>query len=176
MDNKSELWSKCVAFHGHLCGGLAVGYQASLLAMELLDITGAAEDEEIVCITENNACGVDAIQALLGCTFGKGNLIAKPRGKQAFSFYSRNTGKSVRLVLRRTPELSKEERRQWLMSGYCHEMFDIKEPVDALPGEAVIYRTCVCDKCGEPMAENHTHLSDGSILCDDCYPTDTRAL
>ena len=28
-----------------------------------------AEDEEIVCVTENDACGVDGIQFVLGCTW-----------------------------------------------------------------------------------------------------------
>ena len=59
-----------------------------------------ALDEEIVCVTENDACCVDAIQVLLGCTYGKSNLIPYLRGKIAFSFYLRATGASVRLVLK----------------------------------------------------------------------------
>ena len=31
-------WEKCVAFHGHSCGGLTIGYKAALYAMDLLDI------------------------------------------------------------------------------------------------------------------------------------------
>lgn len=31
-----------------------------------------AEDEEIVAIVENDACGVDDLQCVTGCTFGKG--------------------------------------------------------------------------------------------------------
>jgi formylmethanofuran dehydrogenase subunit E len=42
---------------------------------------------------ENNSCSVDAIQEILGCTFGKGNLIYKDRGKQVFTIYSRGNGK-----------------------------------------------------------------------------------
>ena len=37
-DLDRTLWERCVEFHGHACGGLAVGYQASLYAMELLGI------------------------------------------------------------------------------------------------------------------------------------------
>lgn len=66
--------------------------------MELLELDFSA-DEDVVCITENDACGVDAIQVLLGCSVGKGNLLFHLRGKQAFSFYNRKTGKAVRLVL-----------------------------------------------------------------------------
>ena len=91
-------WEKCVAFHGQECPGLTIGYRAALYAIDLLELT-FSDDEQIVCITENDACGVDAIQVLLGCSVGKGNLLFHMPGKQAFSFYNRKTGKSVRLVL-----------------------------------------------------------------------------
>ena len=67
--------------------------------MELLEIT-FSPDEQLVCIAENDACGCDAIQAILGCSVGKGNLLFHMTGKQAFSFYNRKTDKSLRLVLR----------------------------------------------------------------------------
>ena len=38
---------------------------------------------------ENDACSVDAIQVVLGCSVGKGNLLFHMRGKQAYSFYER---------------------------------------------------------------------------------------
>ena len=95
-------WEKCVAFHGHACGGLTIGFKAAQYAASLLGLTRSA-DEQVVCVAEHDACGVDAIQALLGCTAGKGNLIFRVQGKQAFSFYERASGRSVRLVLRRGP-------------------------------------------------------------------------
>ena len=85
-----------MAFHGHACGGLTIGFQAARYGMELLELDFSA-DEDVVCITENDACGVDAIQVLLGCSVGKGNLLFHLRGKQAFSFYNRKTG-MVRLA------------------------------------------------------------------------------
>ena len=77
---KQKTWRDCAEFHGHECGGLTIGYKAALYAIKLLDI-GRAEDEEIVCISENDACGVDAIQVMLGCTAGKGNLLFHLAGK-----------------------------------------------------------------------------------------------
>ena len=56
-------WEKCVAFHGHACGGLTIGYKAACYAAELLELDFSG-DEQLVCIAENDACGVDAIQAL----------------------------------------------------------------------------------------------------------------
>ena len=65
MDENKALWERAVAFHGHMCGGLTIGYKAALYAIELLELKFSA-DEEVVCIAENDACGVDAIQVILG--------------------------------------------------------------------------------------------------------------
>lgn len=101
--DKKVLWEKAVAFHGHVCPGLTIGYRAALYAIDLLDLT-FSDDEQVVCISENDACGCDAIQVILGCSIGKGNLLFHMTGKQAFSFYNRKTGKSVRLVLNKPIE------------------------------------------------------------------------
>ena len=53
-----KTWQDCVAFHGHECGGLTIGYKAALYAIELLDLE-FSDDEQVVCISENDACGVD---------------------------------------------------------------------------------------------------------------------
>ena len=87
------LWEKCVEFHGHACGGLALGYRAALYAAQLLDVT-PAEDEELVCIAENDACGVDAIQVVLHCSVGKGNLLFHLTGKQA-DIYTRRPSAGI---------------------------------------------------------------------------------
>ena len=109
MDDEKALWKKCAEFHGHECGGLTIGYKAALYAKELLDLD-FSEDEQVVCISENDACGVDAIQVILGCSVGKGNLLFHICGKQAFSFYDRGSGRSVRLVLKEKPrEMTKAE-------------------------------------------------------------------
>jgi len=87
-----ELWEKAVAFHGHECPRLAIGFMVSQVAFEKMGI-GTSDDEDIVCVTENEACGLDAVQALLSCIIGKGNLIYHGTGKQVcadcFKSYSR---------------------------------------------------------------------------------------
>ena len=171
-----NLWEACVRFHGHGCGGLAVGFRAVLYALELLGGTQRSEDEELVCIAETDACGVDAIQALTGCTIGKGNLIFQMQGKNAFSFYRRSDGTSFRLVLRATPEKDKEERLAWLMDGDYHEMFDVKSASAPLPETARIFKSCTCSVCGERFAENFAHLQDGEIVCSACFRPYSRGL
>src|SRR4030042_6225477 len=92
-------------FHGHWCPGLAIGIRAAEWALKEM---GKSPDEEIVAVVETDMCGVDAIQYLTGCTFGKGNLIHKDYGKNAFAFYRRQDGKAARLVAR--PEIYGEAR------------------------------------------------------------------
>lgn len=162
-------WEKCVAFHGHECGGLTIGYKAALFAMELLDLT-FSDDEEVVCITENDACGVDAIQVLLGCSIGKGNLLFHLRGKQAFSFYNRNTGKSVRLVLKKKPaNMTREQSFAYYQGCEPKEMFDVKEATIALPESARLFDAIVCDECGESTASPYIRFCDEKRICLDCY-------
>jgi len=88
-------WEKAMEFHGHICLGLAFGYRAAKAGMDLIGAK-RAPDEEVVVIAETDNCGVDAIQVVTGCTMGKGNLIFKDYGKNAYTFVSRNTGKAVR--------------------------------------------------------------------------------
>ena len=167
-------WKDCVAFHGHECGGLTIGYKASLYAFELLGLE-FSDDEQVVCITENDACGVDAIQVMLGCSIGKGNLLFHMRGKQAFSFYNRKNGKSVRLVLKPKPEgMTKEESFAYYQGCKPEEMFEVKEAVIALPEEARLFDSYVCDCCGEVTGANWIRLAGEKKLCLDCYESYNR--
>jgi formylmethanofuran dehydrogenase subunit E len=164
-----KTWEDCVSFHGHVCCGLTFGYKAALYAAELLKLD-FSKDEDVVCITENDACGVDAIQVMLGCSVGKGNLLFHMTGKQAFSFYNRETGKSVRLVLRPLPEgMDRCESFDFMKVKAPSELFDVKETKIALPEEARIFESFYCECCGERTGANWIRIQDGKKLCIDCY-------
>lgn len=174
MDDNKSLWNKCADFHGHVCGGLTIGYKAALYAIRLLDLH-FSEDEQVVCIAENDACGVDAVQVILGCTVGKGNLLFHMTGKQAFSFFDRNSGSSVRLVLKPKPQgMSKEQSFAYYQSCEPEEMFDVKEPRVALPESTRIFDSFVCESCGETAGANWIRIQDGKKLCLDCCRTYDR--
>ena len=163
------LWDKCAAFHGHVCGGLFIGYTAALYAAELLDLT-FSHDEQVVCIAENDACGVDAIQVVLGCSVGKGNLLFHMTGKQAFSFYNRAAGRSVRLVLAKKPEAADcADVLKYYRACAPEEMLHIKETSIALPERARISGSYACERCGETAASGWIRLQDGKKLCVDCF-------
>jgi len=113
--NIKALWEKAVEFHGHTCPGLAMGVVVSKIVLE--ELGDRAKRRELVAIVENVSCPVDGIQALLGCTFGKKNLIHKDTGKPVYTFYNRQTRRAIRVskkqdALYRKPEQPKERQDQ----------------------------------------------------------------
>ena len=64
-------YEEIIQLHGHECPGVVMGYRMATAAMDKL-YSIRAKDEEIVAIVENDACGVDALQCVTGCTFGNG--------------------------------------------------------------------------------------------------------
>jgi formylmethanofuran dehydrogenase subunit E len=190
----SEDWQKCIDFHGHTCPGVAIGYRAAKAGLKALREQKAA-DEELVTILETDACGADAIQVLTGCTFGKGNFIFKDYGKHAFTFFSRNSGKGVRVVMRhgvlggddrhqvlidkiREGRADEKDRREFekLHVQKTHEVLD--KPVDGLfsiqdvevplPEKARMMASELCGRCGEPVMASKLSEVDGRRICRGC--------
>ena len=118
---------------------------------------------------------MDAIQVMLGCSIGKGNLLFHMRGKQAFAFYNRKDGKSVRLVLKPKPDgMTREQSFDYYQSCRPEDMFDVKKAVIQLPEKARLFDSYTCDCCGESTGANWIRLSGGKKLCLDCYQTYDR--
>jgi formylmethanofuran dehydrogenase subunit E len=107
--NIPEDLARCVEFHGHICPGLVYGYLVAKEAMKRMNL-GRSEDEEIVAVCENDSCAVDALQVLLGTSAGKGNLIIRDFGKNAFTVLSRSRKKSYRFVRKVRYEYSGPEK------------------------------------------------------------------
>lgn len=167
-------WERCVAFHGHQCGGLTIGYKASQYAIRLLNLDFST-DEQVVCISETDSCGVDAIQVMLGCSVGKGNLLFHLRGKSAYSIYNRTTGRSVRLVLKPRPAgLTREQSFAYYQACPPEDMFEVKPTTIPLPEKARVFESHVCDSCGELTGGNWIRLVGGKKLCLDCCGTYDR--
>jgi formylmethanofuran dehydrogenase subunit E len=162
------LWEKSIAFHGHECGGLLIGFKASMYAIELLGIE-FSPDEQLVCISENDACGVDAIQVILGCSIGKGNLLIHLKGKQAYTFFNRSTGKAVRLVLRETVRKDGASKLEYMKDMLPSELFEVKDAKETVPEIARIFASYPCSICGEMTAEHMLKLSGDQKICPDCY-------
>jgi len=189
-------YSDAVAFHGHACPGLALGYRAAHYAMDALK-AGRSDDEELVCIVENDACGIDAIQVIAGCSVGKGNLILRDFGKHAYTFIDRRYNRAIRLVQRPEPVIERidpdaavlrkkvtggtatpAERKEFhrrqaaiiekILAMPMEELFIIKEVEPEIPERARMFRSVQCASCGEMVAEHRARVSDGKFLCIPC--------
>ena len=162
-------WETCVQFHGHACGGLTIGYKAACYAAELLELSFSG-DEQVVCIAENDACGVDAVQAVLGCTFGKGNFIFRDYGKHAYTVFRHSDGSGVRLVYRSPEsELSRDEHTRRRLTESDEVLFDVKKPEEAIPQRARIHDSENCSVCGEKVMVTRLETrADGRKVCVPC--------
>lgn len=161
-----------IAFHGHRCPGLAIGYRMAKAGLAFLSDSRAA-DEEVVAIVENNACGVDALQCLSGCTFGKGNLIFKDYGKHVYTLYDRKSKRGVRIVFnaRNVPKNVRKNRDQlinWLLSAPEEEVVSLKEVKIDEPEPARIMNSVECAFCGESVMETRTREINGKLACIPC--------
>ena len=167
---------KAKAFHGHECPGLAIGIRACEAAIEALAINPAV-DEELICIAENDSCSVDAIQALLGCTVGKGNLLFKITGKQAFTFINRSNQQAVRIYLKaKNNGINRSAYQAYLLGAPLSELFDCKEVTISIPEKARIFTSVTCEVCHESAAEHKMRLQEGKKVCLDCFCDYSRKL
>jgi len=181
-------WERAVEFHGHVCPGLAIGFRAAQLGLERLG-AGRAVDEEMVAIVENDACGVDAVQVLTGCTFGKGNLIFRDFGKHVYTFAHRSSPRAVRVAVPagafhhpgsagRSGADTEARRAEWrerqvqaiLAAG--EDAFDIREAVLTLPPRAARLPSVTCYRCGESVMETRARVRDGKTVCIPCREAD----
>ena len=187
---------ECIDFHGHFCPGLTYGYIVAKEAIRLLGFK-RSKDEEIVVISENDSCAVDAFQVLLGATAGKGNLIINNYGKNVYTIYVRDSGKVLRFKKKDEYQYTgseidefeileskfsdgtatqKEKMRQKelksldLISRSFDEIFELKEVAIPEPDYAELAKSVACDECGEfTMSTKLVKTKDGRKLCIPCF-------
>jgi formylmethanofuran dehydrogenase subunit E len=189
-------FNDAVAFHGHSCPGLALGYRAAQYAMNALR-AGRSDDEELICIVENAACGVDAIQVVAGCSVGNGNLILRNLGKHAYTFIDQRYHRAIRLVQRPEPVIERidprasalcpnvmggtatnEEVKEFqerqaaviekILTMPVEDLFLIREITPEMPEKARIFRSVQCAECDEMVAEHRARVKDGKFVCIPC--------
>jgi formylmethanofuran dehydrogenase subunit E len=196
MPQAIKSFNEAVAFHGHACPGLALGYRAAEYALQHLR-AGRSEDEDLVAIVENDACGVDAIQLVAGCSAGKGNLILQDYGKHAYTFIDMKSHRAIRLVQRPEPVVQRIDPlasvlREKVMAGTAtpaehkefharqaavierilsmpfDELFIAREVRPEIPVRAKLFASVQCAICGEMVAEHRARVKDGKFICMPC--------
>jgi formylmethanofuran dehydrogenase subunit E len=183
-------FKEAAEFHGHTCPGIAIGYR---IAKYVKEHYPRSQDEELVCIAENKSCSIDAIQFMLGCTAGKGNLLFKDYGKQAFTFYSRDKNKALRIYFRggilkgmdelrqkmARGELGPEDRERMaafrsqatekVLSARDEDILTVEEVDIPAPEKARIHPSLKCEECGEEFMEILGRTAGGKVLCKGCF-------
>jgi len=184
---------RAIQFHGHICPGLLMGVRVAEFAQKHLGI-GQDYDEEILALVETDSCGVDAIQAILGCTFGKGNLLFRDYGKNVYTIASRERNRAVRIAqkyratpdpdslryreLSNQPVLSEEEASEKesllgaifekLMTAPFEDLFEWRDVDMIIPPKAQIRATVQCAACHEGVMETRAVKTASGWLCMEC--------
>ncbi len=191
----AEQVSSVIAFHGHVCPGVAIGIRVAEAALQ--HVGRARQDEEVVAVCETDNCAVDAIQYLVGCTLGKGNLIVQPHGRNRFTFARRADGHAVRITVHAAKRRSSAQdealiarvrggravdddrerfdalwrrRADDILAAALHDIVDVVVLQDyVLPPRATIEPSLTCSRCGLATMASRTREVDGEIICDACW-------
>ena len=188
---------RVVDFHGGLCPALALGIQAARIALEEVGING--RDHEVHADCEDDSCGVDAVQALTGCTLGNRDLRILPYGKFAFTFHRRSDGKTVRIAAR--PEAwawdpehlglfarvqaglasptqlerfgkMHRQRAESILQASPRDLLSVGYLGVTPPPRPYSPRPSVaCSQCGELVESHHIEDVDGAPFCRPCAQT-----
>ena len=183
--------------HGHVCGGMPLGFLAGLKALQVLESEREANMAKIAYVETGTGhaagCFADGVQMSTGCTFGKGLIQRTEYGKWAFTLVERGTKRAVRVSVK--PQVMKQSfespfvkmRHQGvpptdvpldisrplvegLLGRKAEELFLVSEIFEyTLPvAAAPCFNLATCEDCGEVVAENKARLKDGKIFCRPC--------
>lgn len=165
-------YSEITNFHGHSCPGLAIGYRMAIAAMKKLGVN-RSDDEELIAVVENDACGVDALQCVTGCTFGKGNLVFKDYGKPVYTLFSRLKKSGVRVCFHGNaiPEELRENRPDFakrVLEEQEEAIISVSKINYVELQSAKIKKSVLCSVCGESVMETRLRKSDKGAVCIPC--------
>ena len=124
MIDLNSLWTQAVSLHGCECPALAVGVRAVAYVMEKFELPQHGP-YPVVCTAESFCCGIDAVQALLGCTTGNAKLRIQNKKRMAFRFCNCKTQRSVSLQLVAQLKAGPDLTRQ-VLAAPIHELFAIR--------------------------------------------------
>lgn len=165
-----ELMKKATIFHGHICPGVAIGV---LVAKYALDHGfELSPNEELVAVVENSNCSIDALQAILSTTYGKGNLIHHDYGKNNYTIYSRKKKKAFRMSLKKQvfeKKLTRDERIKLLLESKPEDIFKIENVEYDPPPLAQIEESIPCEMCDELTMSSRIMEYQGKKVCISCY-------
>lgn len=178
MNNEEflQLVEKVYAFHTRRAPGIPIAVEMVLRARAKL-----GNAEKLCAVAETSTCLPDAIQFLLGCTIGNGDLRMMPEiGRYALTLYDRkNGGKGVRIFVdqnridaekmpethrfflrKRSEEVKKggaarKASAEVIVNEFLNngrDIFSLQDVVVADTSKPPLKEVVVCPKCGESFS------------------------
>jgi len=198
MVDAKEYLELGLKLHGHKCPAMPMGLRVGAAAMNKLGVarTGDSAWLALVELGENHCatCFADGVQAITGCTFGKGNIQRTHKGKWGLTLINKKVKKAVRVypkaeAMAKNKETSffkdyrmkgvpptqvPEEVVQPLFEGVMNApeeaLLNVSEVFDYDYKEpAHTFDSFVCEQCGEMTVLQYGRIGkDGKKICQDC--------
>ena len=153
-----EQLAKARDFHGHICGGIAIGTKLAMYGLELLGMPLNERHKNLIVFLEIDRCMSDAVQSVTGCSMGKrtGEALRITDADANKKFKDEETKEEMIARFRRTPP---------------EELFSVQKVKIELsrgdmPGKP--YTTTFCSVCGEKVSDGRHKLIGGKPVCRSC--------
>jgi formylmethanofuran dehydrogenase subunit E len=192
-----EVLEASFLIHGHVCGGMPLGFRAGIAALKALGSEREGDMAHLVFVETGTGhaagCFADGVQMATGCTFGKGLIERTQAGKWALNLVAVPTRTALRVSVK--PEVMQaalrspfvQKRRQGvrptdialaisrplvegLMARADSDLFTISNPHEYFlsPAPPPCFETVICSQCGELVAENKARVKEGRPICLPC--------
>ncbi|MCC7553377.1 MAG: TraR/DksA C4-type zinc finger protein [Methanobacteriaceae archaeon] len=176
MDEYSKQLKKASDFHGHICGGIAIGTKLAMYGLDLMNMELNKKNKNLIVFLEIDRCMSDAVQAVTGCSMGKRSLKQMYYGKFATTFYDMDTGKALRISdkdanKKYKNEETKEEMIERFTKTPAEELFKVeKVKIDLKQGEmpGKPYTSVFCSICNEKVSDGRHKVKGGKPVCISC--------
>jgi len=197
MIDPKDYFERGLALHGHRCPAMPLGLRAGAAAMNALGVERAKDGQllAIVELGENHCatCFADGVQAITGCTFGKGTIRKLNWGKWGLTLIDKKTQRAVRvaatgesmMISKRSDFIVKYRQQgvpasqvpdevsrpaiERVMGAPDEQLFKIGQVVDYQYQEPPhSFNAFICDSCGEMTVEEYGRSVNGQHLCIPC--------
>ena len=99
MVDPREFLKTALLLHGHECPEMVLGLRAGAAAMNWLGVARSMEDQLLALVQfPETPCFADGVQAITGCTVGKGNIRVLGRGPLSLTLIEQVTRRAVRVT------------------------------------------------------------------------------
>ena len=197
MIKAKDYFERGLALHGHRCPAMPMGLRAGAAAMNALGVE-RAKDGQLLALVELGddhcaTCFADGVQAITGCTFGKGTIRKLQLGKWGLTLIDKKTQRAVRVSPKaEAMEASKQSdfitqyRSQGIpasqvpaevadpliarvMDSSDDQLLKVGKVVDyAYQDPPHSFSSFVCESCGEMVVEGYGRIKGGKHVCIPC--------